>query len=233
MDNPLSLNLCTYVENNPLTRWDPTGHCFVCRMPSLGGALGGAAGAAGATGTSPRTTGSANPAYYYSRHSEDPYNYNDPYIDPKTLLPPSESTKQWIADEREMIIFQQEAQEKLNATVIQQPIIDNSAYILMSSSKILYDYTDEAGAKAIMESEVTISNRGKVYLTDQAVSPDDANNVLFTGQRPGFIATHRVEVEIYNDYYDSLDTETQDNELIFRGSIRNGKNANITVKENN
>jgi len=26
IDNPLSLNLYTYVENNPLTRWDPSGH---------------------------------------------------------------------------------------------------------------------------------------------------------------------------------------------------------------
>ncbi|OPH47273.1 hypothetical protein BC351_12300 [Paenibacillus ferrarius] len=234
IDNPLSLNLYTYVMNNPLTHTDPTGHCGVCGMSSsLGSALSGAAGAAGMAGLGSGSAGTLDPAAYYYSHS-DPYILdNDPYIDPKTLLPPSESTKQWIADEREMIIFQQKGQEKLNATVIQQPIIDNSAYILMSSSKILYHYTDEAGAKAIMESGVIISNRGKVYLTDQAVSPDDANNVLFAGQRPGFIATHRIEVEIYNDYYDLLDTETQDNELIFRGSIRNGKNANITVKENN
>ncbi|NEW04690.1 hypothetical protein GK047_01480 [Paenibacillus sp. SYP-B3998] len=29
IDNPLSLNLYTYVENNPLTRWDPSGHSLL------------------------------------------------------------------------------------------------------------------------------------------------------------------------------------------------------------
>jgi len=35
IDNPLTLNLYTYVENNPLTRIDPTGHCWICDEDTL------------------------------------------------------------------------------------------------------------------------------------------------------------------------------------------------------
>lgn len=70
-------------------------------------------------------------------------------------------------------------------------------------------------------------------MTDQDVAPEEANAVLFAGQRPGFVATHRVEVVIDENYYYELEAGTQDNELIFNGSIRDGKQANIIVKENN
>lgn len=56
--------------------------------------------------------------------------------------------------------------------------------------------------------------------------------MLFAGQRPGFIATHRVEISLKDDYYYLLDVGTQDNELIFKGSIRNGKHAIFNVKVN-
>lgn len=44
--------------------------------------------------------------------------------------------------------------------------------------------------------------------------------------------THRIEVKLKNDYYHLLDAETQSNEFIFRGSIRNSKHADFNVKEN-
>ncbi|THF74058.1 RHS repeat domain-containing protein [Cohnella fermenti] len=37
IDNPLSLNLYTYVANNPLIRWDPTGHSFTQDAGGVGG----------------------------------------------------------------------------------------------------------------------------------------------------------------------------------------------------
>ncbi|MEW9702974.1 hypothetical protein ABRS97_27900, partial [Paenibacillus sp. SI92] len=108
IDNPLSLNLYTYVSNNPLTSWDPTGHCS-CMSP----------------------TNPSNVTYFgagYSAYRSNPNNPyildNDPYIDPKTLLPPSESTKQWIADEQQMSVFQHipdENEPNVTTTPFQEP----------------------------------------------------------------------------------------------------------------
>ena len=97
---------------------------------------------------------------------------------------------------------------------------------------LLYHYTDLEGTEAISNSSVIRANHGKVYLTDEKVNIIDVNAILFASERPEFLITHRIEVKLKNDYYHFLDVETQSNELIFRGSIRNGKHADFNVKEN-
>nr|WP_173222799.1 hypothetical protein [Paenibacillus alba] len=103
----------TYVENNPLTKTDPTGHCS-CTSKSL--------------------TNPSNPLSYGAISSSyDPYSYGDPYFDIKNLIAPDLSTEQWKLDEQEMSVFQQQGQEKLNTTIIQQPLERQLPYILQIS----------------------------------------------------------------------------------------------------
>jgi len=50
LDDPQTLNLYSYVGNNPLARADADGHCFPFCLPALALAGGGAAAAGGAEG---------------------------------------------------------------------------------------------------------------------------------------------------------------------------------------
>lgn len=103
------------------------------------------------------------------------------------------------------------------------------------NSPDLYHYTDENGAKAISETgTIRADDRGRVFVTTDEISPQDANNVLFMGTKGDDCATYRVEITLIdpNDYRLSFEGATQPNELIYYGSIRNGKNAIIVIKEN-
>ena len=99
----------------------------------------------------------------------------------------------------------------------------------------LYHYTNAKNAEAIQKSGMIIPDvRGRVFVTTDKISPQDANNALFIGTRNANSATHRVEITLKDPYDSSLSIEgaTQQNELIYRGTIRNGRNATIIVKEN-
>ena len=94
----------------------------------------------------------------------------------------------------------------------------------------VFHYTDEAGAKAIEKTGVIKPDaKGRVYVTQDQVSASEANNALFMG-RGGSKGTHRVEIELKPDV--KLDPGTQPNELIHNGAIRDPRNGNFTVKEN-
>ncbi|MBQ4524441.1 MAG: hypothetical protein IJA10_16095, partial [Lachnospiraceae bacterium] len=99
----------------------------------------------------------------------------------------------------------------------------------------LYHYTDADGAKAIQESEmIKTDSKGRVFVTTDEIKPQDANNALFMGTKGDDCATHRVEITLVDPNDINLTTKgvTQPNELIYFGIIRNGKNANFIVKEN-
>lgn len=53
--------------------------------------------------------------------------------------------------------------------------------------------------------------------------------------RPNFTATHRVEILLndLNDFKLTTKGATQPNELIYMGTVRNGRNATFSIKENN
>ncbi|WP_368881660.1 RHS repeat-associated core domain-containing protein [Shewanella algae] len=99
-----------------------------------------------------------------------------------------------------------------------------------SNSNKLFHYTDEAGAKAIAETGVIKGDaQGRVYVTTDQISAADANNALFMGQG-GTKGTHRVEITPADNL--PLVGGTQPNELIHQGSIRDGRQGTIEVKEN-
>ncbi|MEM7281670.1 MAG: RHS repeat-associated core domain-containing protein [Pseudomonadota bacterium] len=94
----------------------------------------------------------------------------------------------------------------------------------------VYHYTDKAGAKGIAETGVVkADSKGRVFVTEDKVPASDANNSLFMGQG-GKKGSHRVEREL--DPNSNLQPGSQPNELIHNGSIRDPRNATITVKEN-
>jgi len=94
----------------------------------------------------------------------------------------------------------------------------------------LYHYTDAKGAAQI-ESTGTIlpDARGRIFLTPDRVSASEASDVLFMG-RGGSKGTHVVEVNVSNGT--TLLDGTQPNEIIIKGALRNGRNAELTVKPN-
>lgn len=99
----------------------------------------------------------------------------------------------------------------------------------------LYHYTDEAGARAIGETGVIRpDNRGRVFVTTDKIAPQDANNMLFMGTKGDDAGIFRIEIELFdpNDYKLTIDGATQPNELIYKGAIRDGKNAKFKIKEN-
>ncbi|MDR6882436.1 RHS repeat-associated core domain-containing protein [Bacillus sp. 3255] len=214
IDNPLSLNLYTYVENNPLTKTDPTGHCS-CTSKSL---------------TNPR-----NPLSYGAiSASYDPYSYGDPYYDIKSLISPDLQTEQWKLDEQEMIIFQQQAQEEANSSVIQQPIIDNSAYILTSSNSALLrsnlkgaGYSEPTYSNAAHHIVAAIDGRAKIaqdILNKYNVDIDSAYNGVFLPTSDGFVESNhrRIHTNVYYDNVNSLlsGAKSQDDVIDILDDIR-------------
>ena len=94
----------------------------------------------------------------------------------------------------------------------------------------LYHYTDANGARAIQESGmIKTDSRGRVFVTTDEIRPQDANNALFMGVKGDDCATHRVEINLIdpNDVNLTTNGVTQPNELIYLGTLRNGKNANF------
>lgn len=81
---------------------------------------------------------------------------------------------------------------------------------------------------------IKTDNRGRVFVTTDEISPQDANNALFMGVKGNDCATHRVEINLIdpNDVNLTTNGVTQPNELIYFGTLRNGKNANFIAKEN-
>ena len=98
----------------------------------------------------------------------------------------------------------------------------------------LYHYTTKEGAESIQKSGVIkADNRGRVFVTTDQIPSDEVNNALFMGRKPES-GTHIVEIYL-NDPTDinlSSIGATQPNELIYNGSIRNGRNATLVIKEN-
>ena len=127
---------------------------------------------------------------------------------------------------------------KLFAAVIglAGPVGDGLGKALKNSDRVsdvvgkLFHYTDEAGARAIQESgKIMPDAKGRVYLTTDKISPDDASNVLFMG-RGGTKGTHVVEVDVHQGA--TIRAGEQPNELIHEGAVRNGRQADIKVRKN-
>lgn len=100
------------------------------------------------------------------------------------------------------------------------------------ADNVLYHYTDAAGAKGIAETgTIRPDARGRVFLTSDKVSAEEASNALFMGQG-GSKGTHRAEVTLKDTSGLTAEGATQPNELIHRGAVRDPRNATIKVKEN-
>jgi RHS repeat-associated protein len=96
--------------------------------------------------------------------------------------------------------------------------------------KPLYHYTDAAGAKGIAESGVIRGDaKGKVWVTDQKLSPAEVKDRLFTG-RSGEKGSHVVEIRPSQGA--AIRQGKNENELIHQGSIRDGRQGSLTVKPN-
>ncbi|MFY0519801.1 RHS repeat domain-containing protein [Lysinibacillus sp. UGB7] len=112
--------------------------------------------------------------------------------------------------------------------------VRNSNYWIDPFGLTLYHYTDSEGAKAIQESGVIRpDSRGRVFVTTDQIPAKDVNNALLMGQKPD-VGTHVVKIDLLDQNDFKLTTEgcTQPNELIYKGAIRDGRNANLTVGEN-
>ncbi|RDZ29730.1 hypothetical protein DX914_06995 [Lysobacter silvisoli] len=116
------------------------------------------------------------------------------------------------------------------------PIGDGLGKVIKKSDDIgeiagtLFHYTDEAGARGILESgKILPDANGRVYLTTDQIAPADASNVLFMG-RGGNKGTHVVEVDVRQGV--ELRAGEQANELIHQGAIRDGRQADLRVRKN-
>lgn len=97
-------------------------------------------------------------------------------------------------------------------------------------AKTLYHYTDAAGAKGIAESGVIRPDaKGRVFVTDQKLSPTEVKDTLFIG-RSGEKGSHVVEIQPAQGM--ATRQGKNPNELIHQGSIRDGRQATLTVRRN-
>jgi RHS repeat-associated protein len=98
-----------------------------------------------------------------------------------------------------------------------------------AAERVLYHYTDEAGAKGIAETGKILPNsKGQVFLTDKKLSKDEVANTLFIGNS-GTKGTHVVEVRMK----DGVELKSiKNNELIHQGTIRDGRQADLKVGPN-
>lgn len=97
-------------------------------------------------------------------------------------------------------------------------------------TRTLFHYTDDAGAKAIAESGVLRPDaKGRVFLTDQRLSPGDVKDRLFIG-RSGDKGSHVVEIQVPGDL--PIRQGKNPNELIHQGAVRDGRQGTFTVKQN-
>jgi hypothetical protein len=112
------------------------------------------------------------------------------------------------------------------------PVGDLAGGLLKNADNVgtLFHYTDEAGARGIAETgQIRPDANGRVFLTTDQVSASEANNALFMGQG-GTKGSHVVEVNLRQGA--SLTPGTQPNELIHQGTIRDARQADIKVREN-
>ncbi len=101
--------------------------------------------------------------------------------------------------------------------------------------KTYYHYTNEANAMAILESgKILPDERGRVFLTPYLYSSDEVNNSLYMGRKSSDYGEYRITVQFFslNDPCLSKVGATQWNEIIYYGTIRNGRNAILTVMKN-
>ena len=101
--------------------------------------------------------------------------------------------------------------------------------------KTYYHYTNEENAMEILKSgKILPDEKGHVYLTPYLYAPDEVNNALFMGSKSDDYGEYRIAVTIYPgaEYNLSYINPTQPNEIIYYGTIRNGRNANLTVMKN-
>ena len=73
------------------------------------------------------------------------------------------------------------------------------------------------------------NSQGRVYVTTDQVPAGEASDALFMG-RGGDKGSHVVEITPAEGL--PLEAGTQPNELIHRGSIRDGRQGTMEVKEN-
>ena len=101
--------------------------------------------------------------------------------------------------------------------------------------KTYYHYTNEANAMAILESgKILPDERGCVFLTPYLYSSDEVNNSLYMGRKSSDYGDYRITVQLYPgaEYNLRYINPTQPNEIVYHGTIRNGRNAILTVMKN-
>jgi hypothetical protein len=96
--------------------------------------------------------------------------------------------------------------------------------------KVLYHYTDSAGAAGIGKSGVIQPDaKGRVFLTEQKLSPSEVKDRLFIG-RSGDKGSHVVEIRPAAGL--PVQQGKNANELIHQGAIRDGRQGTLTVRPN-
>ena len=103
-------------------------------------------------------------------------------------------------------------------------------------SQVYYHYTNEENAMMILATGMILPDeKRRVYLTPNLYSPDEVNDALFMGTKDSSYGEYRVEVRFKSSFDPCLDYNggTQPNEIVYHGTIRNGRNATITVVKNN
>ena len=76
--------------------------------------------------------------------------------------------------------------------------------------------------------------RGRVFLTLYSYTPEEVNNALFMGMKDDSYGEYKIAVQ-FNSAFDPCLNKfgvTQPNEIVYHGTIRNGRNATIVVMKN-
>ena len=209
IEDPLSLNLYTYCGNNPIRFTDPTGHLFEA-IGEFFKELGQYFSTVGSSITGQITS------------------YAGALIGALALTIGAIG----IGAYKGTIDYLQ--QKELTKSKANVDVATDTKTKRSNPPQVYYYYTNEENAMKIMSSGMILHDqKGRVYLTPYQYSPDEVSNALFMGRKDYSYGEYRVEVVFWQrDPCLNRIGATQPNEIIYHGTIRQGRNATIIVKKN-
>ena len=232
-EDPLSLNLYTYCGNNPTCFKDPMGHSF----EAVKEFLNSAAQYLSSVGSSVWGQVSSNTDKYVGLGSIALADGPEPGpADVVAVVGVAALTvcAIGIGVNEGTIAF---SRQKKNTKVKEETDTATKAIPKMPGiSQTYYHYTNEENAMEILATgKILPDDRNRVFLTPYLYSPEEVNNALFMGMKDSSYGEYRVEVRFTSPFDPCIDYfgGTQPNEIIYHGTIRNLRNATITVVKNN
>ena len=260
LNDPLSLNLYTYCANNPIYYSDPTGHIAVVDDIVIAAAIL-VAGVVTTALSQPEVQEGLSTMINKASYAVEEFAENAASVIASAAISVASAVSEVTGISSAPVLAPPTGLKKKFSTLVDSnynPYLAPWLYASMGSQSIAqddadaaekditfpklpkslktyYHYTNEENAMAILESgKILPDERGRVFLTPNLYSPDEVNNSLYMGRKSSDYGEYRITVQLYPgaEYNLRYINPTQPNEIVYHGTIRNGRNAILTVMKN-